>query len=159
MCAEFGQLGKQGSGNGLADAGNRGQQLLLLAPGRRAAHGLVDVGLEAGELLLQRGEQAGDALLQTRLGQALLPLPLGDDHLDDLPAAGDEIGQQPRLRIGQRPNLRLRRLDEVGDDAGVDRIGLGPLGRAPGRRRAPAPGSPPRPPAPRAARLAATTVS
>src|SRR5512134_1077146 len=105
--AELGQLGEQGSGNGPADAGNRGQQLLLLAPGRGAAHGLVDVDLEAGKLLLQRGAQAGDALLQARLAQAFLPLPRGHHHLDDLPAAGDEIGEQPRLLVGQRPNLRL----------------------------------------------------
>jgi hypothetical protein len=46
----------------------------------------VDVGLEAGELLLQRGEQTGDAFLQALFDQALLPLASGDDHLDDLSA-------------------------------------------------------------------------
>jgi hypothetical protein len=55
--AEFGQFGDQGAGDGRPDSGHGGEQVLVLPPGRRAAHRLVDVGLEAGELLLQRGEQ------------------------------------------------------------------------------------------------------
>jgi hypothetical protein len=58
--AEFGQFGDQGAGDGRPDAGHGGEQVLFLPPGRRAAHRFVDVGLEAGELLLQRGEQTGD---------------------------------------------------------------------------------------------------
>jgi hypothetical protein len=44
-----------------------------------------------------------------------------------LPPAGDEIGQQPRGFIGQRPRFDPSRLGEVGDDVCVDRIGLGAL--------------------------------
>ena len=51
-------------------------------------------------------------------------------------------------RVGQRPDLRLGRLDEVGDDAGVDRIGLGPLAERLCEGCAPAPGSPPPRPSP-----------
>src|SRR5262249_14858258 len=48
--AEFGQLGDEGARDGWPYAGHRGEQVFLLAPGRRAAHGIVDVGVEAGEL-------------------------------------------------------------------------------------------------------------
>ena len=74
----------------------------------------------------KRLEQAGDALLASAPApvHALL---LGDDHLDDLAPAGDEIGQQPASRVGQRPDLGLRRRDETGDHRGIDRIGLGAL--------------------------------
>ena len=47
--------------------------------------------------------------------------------LDDLPPARDQIGQTPGVGIGQRANHRLGRRDEVGDHAGIQRIGLGAL--------------------------------
>ena len=59
----------------------------------------------------------------------LLALPLGDDHLDDLAAAGDEIGQELGRLVGQRPRLGLGRLGEVGDHGGIDRVGLGALAK------------------------------
>ena len=88
-------------------------------------HRFVDVGLEAGELLLQRGEQTGDAFLQALFDQALLALALGDDHLDDLASPSDKIGQKPGLFVGHRPDVRFGRLDEMGDHRRVDRVGLG----------------------------------
>jgi hypothetical protein len=90
-------------------------------------HRFVDVGLEAGELLLHRGEQTGDAFLQAFFDQALLPLALGDNHLDDLSASSDKIGQKPGLFVGHRPDVRFGRLDEMGDHRRVDRVGLGPF--------------------------------
>ena len=66
-------------------------------------------------------------LFLSRVRRPLLALALGADHLDDLPAARDEIGQQPRGLIGQRPRLGLGCLGEMGDHGGVDRIGLGAL--------------------------------
>ena len=123
--AEFGQFGDQGAGDGRPDAGHGGDEVLFLPPGRRAAHRLVDVGLEAGELLLQRGEQTGDAFLQALFGQALLALALGDDHLDDLASPSDKIGQKPGLFVGHRPDVRFGCLDEMGDYRRVDRVGLG----------------------------------
>ncbi len=125
--AQLRQLGKERAGDGLADARNGGEEVLLLAPSGRAAHGVVDVRLHGREFPLEGGQQPGDALLQALFGQALLPLALGDHHLDDLPAPGDESSEEPRLGVGQRPDLRLGGFKEVGDDAGIDRIGLGPL--------------------------------
>ena len=50
----------------------------------------------------------------------------GSDHLDDLPSAGERSARAGR-RVGQRAGFRLGRLGEVGDDGGIDGIGLGPL--------------------------------
>ena len=44
--AELGQLGNQGAGGGLADARDRGEQVLGGAPGRGAADRVVEIGLE-----------------------------------------------------------------------------------------------------------------
>jgi hypothetical protein len=41
--------------------------------------------------------QTRDALLQMLLDK--LPLPLGDDHLDDLAALGDETGEKLRRLV------------------------------------------------------------
>jgi hypothetical protein len=47
------------------------------------------------EFLLKRLQQARDALLQVLLDKPSPPLPLGDDHLDDLTTPCDEIGEKP----------------------------------------------------------------
>jgi hypothetical protein len=107
--------------------GTEASRSSFLPPGRRAAHRLADVGLEAGELLLQRGDETGDAFLQALFDQALLPLALGDDHLDDLASPSHKIGQKPGLFVGHRPDVRFGHLDEMGDHRRVDRIGLGPF--------------------------------
>ena len=46
-------------------------------------------------------------LLSRVRGQPLFTLAFGADHLDDLPAAGDEIGQQPGRLVGQRAGSGL----------------------------------------------------
>src|SRR3954454_23544391 len=82
--AELGQLGDEGSGDDRSDAGDGGEEVLLVAPGGRAAHPGVDLGIDLGELLLEGADEAGDALLDAPHGGAALAVPLGDDHLDDL---------------------------------------------------------------------------
>ena len=59
---EFGQFGHQCARDGWPDAGRGGEQVLLVTPGRRASHGVVDIGVDARQLLFQRLEQACDAL-------------------------------------------------------------------------------------------------
>jgi hypothetical protein len=93
---------------------------------RRAAHGVVEVLVERRQLLLQGPEQPGDALLQPPLAEAPLPLPLGDDHLDDLPAPGDQrLEPVPVARhregLAARPQRRVQPLlgDVDPDNAGV----------------------------------------
>ena len=51
----------------------------------------------------------------------------GGTHLDELPAAADQGGQGQRVGVGQRSDLRPDGIGEVGDDRGVEAVGLGPL--------------------------------
>ena len=73
-------------------------------------------------------------LLRTLECGPLLALLLGADHLDDLAAARDEFRQMAGFFVGERSDLRLGRLGEVGDDGGIDRIGLGALADGLGER-------------------------
>lgn len=96
--AELGQLGDQGAGDDGADARHGREEVLLLAPGGRAAHGPVDVVVEAVELAGERLQEPIDALAHAgrRAGAALA---LGGHHGDDLAPPGDEIGEQPGLGV------------------------------------------------------------
>src|SRR4030095_14998224 len=51
---ELGQLSDQRPCDGRPDAGYGNKQVLLLAPGWRTSHRIVDVRIKAGQLLLQR---------------------------------------------------------------------------------------------------------
>src|SRR3954469_9342376 len=103
--AARGQLGDGGSGDDRPDAGDGGEEVLLVAPGGRAAHAGVDLGIDLGELLLEGADEAGDALLDAPHGGAALAVPLSDDHLDDLAPAGDEVGEELRRLVGQGPHI------------------------------------------------------
>src|SRR5215471_21264242 len=124
--SKFRQLGNQGPRDCRADGGYRGQQVLLLTPGWRAAHGIVNVRIDARELTLERLHEPADALLDAGIGP-FLALLLGSDHVDDLAPAGDEIGELLGGLVRQRPWYDTRCLAEVGDHAGIDRVGLGAL--------------------------------
>ena len=79
----------------------------LLAPCWRSAHGSVDFRVNLGEFLLQRGDQAGDALADPTDRDALLPIALGDDHLNDLAAPRDELGEQLGRFVGEGTQVGL----------------------------------------------------
>jgi hypothetical protein len=129
---ELGQLSDQRAGNGRPNARHGSEQILLVSPSWRAAHGIVDILIDAGQLLLQRLQKPGDAFAQMGDCHSLLALALSPDHLDDLPSASDEIGKQPGRLVGQRAGLGSSRLGETGDDRSIDRIGLGALSERPG---------------------------
>ena len=130
--AEFGQVGDQGAGGGLADAGHALEQVLGLAPGRAAPDGGVDLGLEIGQFALERLEQPVDALEGAPAGQAGAAVALGGHHLDDLAPAGDQLCERAGLFVGHRPGRRRDRFGEMGDRRGVQRVGLGKLAGRPG---------------------------
>ncbi len=121
--AELGQLGDHGAGDDRSDTRNGGEKILLLAPGRGAADRGVDLLIERGEFLLEHSDDALAALGEP-LRQALGALPLGAHHHHDLPPPRDQIGEQPRRFVRQRPRLRLGRFGEAGDDRGIDLVGL-----------------------------------
>src|SRR5215216_563470 len=92
---ELGQLSHECTRNGRSHSRHGGQQVFFGAPNRRALHCIVDLAIEAGQLLFQRGDKPADALLHPCQRDALFTLALGPDHLDNLPAPGHQIRQQP----------------------------------------------------------------
>src|SRR5262245_7981656 len=121
--SKFRQLGNQGPRDCRADGGYRGQQVLLLTPGWRAAHGIVNVRIDARELTLERLHEPADALLDAGIGP-FLALLLGSDHVDDLAPAGDEIGELLGGLVRHGSRLDTGRFAEVGDYVGIDRVRL-----------------------------------
>lgn len=67
---------------------------------RRAAHAVVDVGLDLAELLLQQEEVAIDTLDDALVAHGPLAIALGDDHLDDLAAARRELAEALGTGLG-----------------------------------------------------------
>ena len=130
--AELGQLGDKSAGDDGADTGHGGEEVLLLAPGRRAPHGSVDVAVEAVEFAGKRLQEPVDALAHP-LRRAGAALALGGHHGDDLAPSRDELGEQAGLRVLERPDLRRGGLDEVRDHGGVDGVGLRPLAERAGK--------------------------
>src|SRR5947209_1186597 len=107
--AELGQFGQERACDDFADTRNGREQVFLFTPSGGTAHRIIDRGFECRELLLERRKQTRDALLQSLLGQSLLPLAFGYDHADDLTAPGDKLAEQARRFVRQRPNGRLGR--------------------------------------------------
>src|SRR5262249_8293598 len=123
---KLGQFGNERARDCRPDTGHRREQVLFLAPGGRATYGIVNVRLDARELTLERLYEPADALFDAGIGP-LLALPLCSDHLDDLTPSGNKIGKLLGSLVGQRPWYDTRCLAEVGDHAGIDRVGLGAL--------------------------------
>src|SRR5581483_6350406 len=104
--SQFGQFGDHGACNDRSDAWYGSEQILLLAPGRRTTHRLIDLVIELSQLFLQRLAQPGDALLQPHVVQPPLALAFGGHHLDDLPPAGHQVGLGSLAkRPGKGPDL------------------------------------------------------
>ncbi len=70
-----------------------------------------------------------------RLGAGRLPQSdfFAGTVLDQLGAAGDQIVEQDHLRIGPGGGCRLHRLAVVGQQQGIDGVGLGELATGPGK--------------------------
>jgi hypothetical protein len=82
------------------DTGNRREQVLFLAPGRRAAHRIVNIGLDARGLTLERLHEPADALLDAGIGP-FLALPLGSHHVDDCKPDAPGVYASERLGHGE----------------------------------------------------------
>ena len=123
--AEFGHLGNQGARGDRADPRHALEQVVGGAPSRGAADGVADVAVEVGELGLEHLERGGDGACHLRRAGLPPAVLLHADHLDDLAAAGDELGEGLRVRVRHRPRLGPHALGEEGDRLGVEAVGLG----------------------------------
>ena len=91
---------------------------LALTASARQPVGVGDLGLQPGQVPLQPGPHR-------RVGAGAQAVGLHDLHLQQLLAAGQQGVQGPHLGRGQRPGLGADGLGEVGQDLGVDAVGLG----------------------------------
>ena len=117
-------MGQQGSHRDAAHSWYAAQQPGLFRPQRRTPNRLLQGGIEFGQLFAQPAHVRGNAPIKAWSGAAV-PIALGREHFDNLPAAGDQCHQFPALGVGQGPGIRLDQFCEMGQDAGIDRVGLG----------------------------------
>ena len=122
--AQFGQLGEQGARELRSDAGHALQELVLRAPVGTVLDAGLQFGLKSLAFLLEPGDVRLDAGAQGGSGGAQA-LALGDQHREQLPAPGEQLTQVPGLGVGQRTQRHWDGLGEVGQDGGVERVGLG----------------------------------
>jgi hypothetical protein len=134
--AELRQFGDEGACGDRPNAGSGGDEVLLLAPSRGAADGSVNIRIDLGQFFLERRDEAGDALFDVPVLDAPLPIALGDDDLDDLPAPRDEIGEQLGRFVGERAPAWSPRRSWRSSERRSDRSWR--AGLSPGRNDAPA---------------------
>jgi len=124
--AEFGHLGEQGQGGGRANAGDAAQQILPFAPERAGLHGVAQVVVEGGELVVQPGDVRLDTRAHGRQG-GIEPVALGRAHADKLTPSGQQGAEFLGLGVRERAWRRLHDLGEAREQLGVQGVGLGQL--------------------------------
>jgi len=106
------------------EARDRGQQIFLITPQRRASYRVIDIIFDIAELALEGCYKPLDALAHARHIRALQTLALRYLHVDDLTAAGQQVRQHPGRLIGQRTHQGLGRLGKASDYSSIDRVAL-----------------------------------
>ncbi|HEY3622497.1 MAG TPA: hypothetical protein VGL12_08905 [Roseiarcus sp.] len=74
----------------------------FFCPGRRAADGSVNLRVDLGQLLLERGVRPDDAPLDSFDLHAPAPVRTRRDYLDDLSGPQDEVGEQRGRLVDER---------------------------------------------------------
>jgi hypothetical protein len=120
---EFRQMGQKGSHRDAAHRRYGAEQPCLFRPQRRSPNRLLQGNIELGQLFAQPTDVRGNGTVNT-LGCAPVPIALGGEHFDNLPAPCGQCHQFPALRVWQWPGLRLDKFGEMRQYPGVDRIGL-----------------------------------
>ena len=123
--AEFGHFGHQYAGDLGTDARYAGEQILLLAPSRGAAHHLVDIGLDFGELLLKQSQMPIECLDEVSAHELAATIAFGGHHFDELPPSCHKLAELQGFFIGHWSWLRSHGFGEMGDDLCIECIRLG----------------------------------
>ena len=121
--AELRELSEQRARDGGPDARHAAQEVVLHAPDRtalnRGADLLVDLADSAFEPANVRPEVARDRARRRRLRE---PLPLGDEHLEQLPPPRDQRRQRVRGGIGDGRGVGWTRAPKCASTCRIDRI-------------------------------------
>ena len=121
--AQFRQVGEQGSHRDTADRRYAAEQPGLFGPQGRLPDRLLQGAIELGQLFAQPADVGGNATVKPCCSAAL-PIALGREHFNNLPALGDQGHQFAALGVGQGPGVRLDQFGEMRQDTRIDRIGL-----------------------------------
>lgn len=125
--SEFGQLGQQAHGGGLAHAFDLAEGFEALAEAAVPVDELIESLLKSGDLSLQHLDELVDAGEQTGVEQLVTLGALEAEQLGELGAAAHHVGQLDEQRFGGRLRIGLQQPAVVGQQLRVDAIGLGQL--------------------------------
>ena len=123
------QVGQECPRHLRADADNRLQHLVPDPEGLRLFDDRIHALFQREDLLLQVADVGVDAGHHLRRPADVAVVLLGRQHADQLAAAVVELLEFLDLRGRQRPNGGLDDLAEMGQDPGVDGVGLGQVAR------------------------------
>jgi len=121
--AQLWEIGQEGERHRWADPLHAPQEVLALPPQGALTKTLFQIPVQILKFLIQEGEDTVDARAYDRKG---LPssLLLGHTHLYHLTPPGDQGLQLAGLGIRERTGKDLGGLSEVGNDLGIDTVGL-----------------------------------
>jgi hypothetical protein len=117
------QRREQAGGGGGANAGHRLEEVIAGAPDWARLDLGAQLAIGLAQLLLEPGDMRHDILADGAAGQRE-PVPLGGQHVHELPPSGDQRLQIGLEVIGQRSRRRLDPRAKGGEDRRIDRIGL-----------------------------------
>jgi transposase len=122
--AQLGEFGQEGDGHHWANPRDTAQQVVFLSPQGTLPNGGVEIPVQATQLLLQPADMVLDPLAHRIRSSDPQPVLLGSKHLDNLVTPGQEGRQFLGLGIRQGMGSGPDRLGEVGQDLGIQSVGL-----------------------------------
>ena len=148
-----GSCAEQGAADDRADAGHAAEQILGGAPHRTGLNRLFQIAIDVRSAAAPASGCAARCRAGSRRPREAQAIPLGREHLEDLPPPGQDRLQGLGRLTGQGPRLGAHALGKEREQRRVDAIGLGELATARPKSRtwrglATTTGRP-RPPAPR----------
>jgi hypothetical protein len=123
--AEFGQDGQEGAGGGVAEALHEGEAPDFAV--ELGAGGLVpgDLGVELLEVFLEAGVEALGGFGDEGVAVVFMAVAFALEEILEFAAAGDEFGQALMGWVGHGIGRGLKASAVVGEDGGIDGVGLG----------------------------------
>jgi hypothetical protein len=124
--AQFRQVGDEGEGQGIADARDASEQVLLLLPEGARAEEFFQISLHKSNLLREPVDMTLDVLAHP-FGSPAHTILLHGAHLDELTASRYQGREGLRVFIREGTGFQGYPLGKEGQDVGVNSIGLGEL--------------------------------
>ena len=130
--SKFRQFGEQGAAGDRTDTGDTLEQVLVGLPDRALPDALIQIMVGSFDLLFQPADVSRDPLSEG-FRSAITPVGFSHDHRANLAAWSDEIFDLPAGLVRQSTDLWANHFGKVGQDIGVDAVGLGQLASGPGK--------------------------